>query len=266
MKLPLRLLCLFAAPAALASAPMPFAQQNELVGKYCAVCHSDAAPAGGLSLQHFDAARVPPSLAAMMLSKLTSGTPLGTVRAAASDPAAAALVSRMMRTGAMGASGLPRPDKATVDGLVNALAGESAGADGWSIDSTEPVFQASILREAAASAEAAGSYRFVVSCDPATRAGTMQLAWAPVAVNGTLLASVDRGTPLQLPLAGSEIRGNGSGVAPAVASAALRLPLPARSLRFSGLVPGEAVEFPWDTLPPAARTALAGCFAAGTAR
>src|SRR5437016_2988563 len=41
---------------------MPVAQQNALVQKYCAGCHDDAHRNGGLSLQHFDASQVEPSL------------------------------------------------------------------------------------------------------------------------------------------------------------------------------------------------------------
>ena len=52
-----------ARPAAAADL-MPVAQQNALVQKYCAVCHTDAARNGGLSLEHFDAAQAPPSLMA----------------------------------------------------------------------------------------------------------------------------------------------------------------------------------------------------------
>src|SRR3954454_5123804 len=84
------------------ASPMPVAQQNALVQKYCAVCHTDAARNGGLSLEHFDASQAAPSLAAMMVSKLTSGVSLETARAAASDPGAAALVTRKMKGGAMG--------------------------------------------------------------------------------------------------------------------------------------------------------------------
>jgi hypothetical protein len=45
---------------------MPSAQQNSVVRKYCASCHSDALMYGGLSLEHFDAAHPEPSLAAML--------------------------------------------------------------------------------------------------------------------------------------------------------------------------------------------------------
>src|SRR5216684_9424267 len=79
---------------------MPPAQQNALVRKYCAVCHTDAAKNGGLSLEHFDAAQAPPSLTAMLLSKLTGGVLLKTVRDAPSNASAAALLDRKMGSGA----------------------------------------------------------------------------------------------------------------------------------------------------------------------
>jgi hypothetical protein len=44
-----------AAVLAQATDAMPVARLNELVQRYCAVCHTDAARNGGLSLQHFDA-------------------------------------------------------------------------------------------------------------------------------------------------------------------------------------------------------------------
>jgi len=54
-------------------AAMRAAEQNALVKQYCAVCHTDAAMNGGLSLQHYDAAKRDPTLAAMILSKLNAG-------------------------------------------------------------------------------------------------------------------------------------------------------------------------------------------------
>src|SRR5580704_11379693 len=48
-------------------------QENAVVQKYCGSCHSDALMYGGLSVQHFDAARPDPTLAAMLLSKITNG-------------------------------------------------------------------------------------------------------------------------------------------------------------------------------------------------
>src|SRR5215467_12693957 len=110
--------------------PMPVVQQNALVQKYCAVCHDDVHRNGGLSLQHFDASNVDPSLAAMMVSKL--------------------------KTGAIGAAGLARPDQATEDAFFKALDAESKGADKWTLIHTEepstraPFLTATILQTAPA--------------------------------------------------------------------------------------------------------------------
>src|SRR5262245_47629276 len=93
-----------------AQTSMSVAEQNALVQRYCAVCHEDTRRNGGLSLQHFDAAHVEPSLAMMMVSKLKSG--------------------------AIGAAGLPEPDKGTQDSLLKALTEKSAGGDQWILDRT----------------------------------------------------------------------------------------------------------------------------------
>src|SRR5579872_6892013 len=90
------------AAAAYAGDIMPPAQQTALIQKYCAVCDTDASMNGGLTLEHFDAAKVDPSLAAMLVSKLKGK--------------------------ALGAAGLPLPEKATQDALEAALTAESAGA------------------------------------------------------------------------------------------------------------------------------------------
>src|SRR5215813_6546778 len=109
---------------------IPVSEQNALVAKYCAVCHDDVHRNGGLSLQHFDASNLDPSLAAMMVSKL--------------------------KTGAIGAAGLPRPDQATEDAFLKALDAESRGADKWTLIRTEepstraPFLIATILRTASA--------------------------------------------------------------------------------------------------------------------
>ena len=103
---------------------MPFAEQNELIGKYCAVCHTDAARNGGLSLQHFDAGKVDPSLAAMLVSKL--------------------------RGGAFGAAGLPMPEQATQKALMGALVLASEGSNEWTVSGSQHEVTASVLREVAA--------------------------------------------------------------------------------------------------------------------
>src|SRR4051812_37370415 len=107
---------------------MPAARQNALVQKHCVMCHTDALRYGGLSLDRFDAARPPPSQIAMMLSKLTGGVALKTVIEAPTNPTAAAHVERGVKSGAMGASGVPRPDRETLGALIQAFATESQDA------------------------------------------------------------------------------------------------------------------------------------------
>src|SRR5450432_4212389 len=118
---------LFIISSTLAGDVMPVARQNALVHTYCAVCHTDAARNGRLTLQHFDAADVAPSLAAMLVSKLNGG--------------------------AMGAAGIKRPDQATVTALITALLSRAVDASKWAINRTQDpstsasIVTASILRE-----------------------------------------------------------------------------------------------------------------------
>jgi hypothetical protein len=267
-----------AVPAAWASEAMPVARQNELVQMYCAVCHTDAVRNGGLSLEHFDAARADPSLAAVMVSKLTSGVLLETVKAASYDPAAAALVARKMKGGAMGAAGLPVPDKATIDALIGALTSEATGADRWHVSRSEgaptktPVFTASILRElpSATKPGEASLYRLVLSCNAATRKGEMQLAWAPSPKTGTLSGTVDGNIPFAYKVEGTEHMGNGSQVTAGPAAITLYdsgklaqtpgMVLPRQVLLVRNLFPEESVEFPFGDLTQAARQSLRACF------
>jgi len=265
-------------PIAFASDRMPVAQQNALVQKYCAVCHTDAARNGGLSLEHFDGAQAAPSLAAVMVSKLTSGVLLETVRAAASDPSAAALVARKMKSGAMGAAGISIPDQPTIDGLINALASEATGADKWDVRRTQdpetkaPMLTASILRElpSARDGGVAAVYRLVLACNAATHEGEMQLAWAPVPRSGSLLATVDGKTSFTYKVEGAEKMGNGSQGTTGPAAITLydsrkdsqtpRMMLPAQALGIKDLFPNESVEFPFGELTQTARQSLAACF------
>jgi hypothetical protein len=268
-----------AVPRAFASEPMPVAQQNALVQKYCAVCHTDAARNGGLSLEHFDAGQAAPSLAAMMVSKLTSGVSLETAQAAASDPSAAALVTEKMKSGAMGAAGKPIPDKATIDALINALASEATGAHEWSVNRIQdpatkaPILTASILREqpSASHAGEAAMYRLVLACNVATHEGEMQLAWAPLPKTGTLSATVDGGTALTYKVEGVEKMGNGTEVTAGPAAISLyrsgkdfstsKMQLPMQTLTISNFSPHETVDFPFGNLTPTVRQSFAACFA-----
>ena len=257
---------------------MPSTEQNVLVQKYCAVCHTDAANNGGLSLQHFDAAQAPPSLTAMLLSKLTGGVSLDTLNQARLNPAAAEFVETKVKSGAMGAAGIPVPDKATVEAFIQALAMGSAGATEWAIRrtkasaATNTVIEASILREkpAAAGSGEARAYRVTLACNVATQHGSLQVAWSPLPWRGTLAASVDGRAAVRYRVDGSEKMGNGSlvvtrGIAALVLTDTkyaedAGLPLPAETLTIADLFPDETVVFPFAELPRDARREFEACF------
>jgi hypothetical protein len=257
---------------AAASGAMPASQQNAVVQKYCAVCHNDAHLNGGLSLEHFDAAHADPSVAAMIVSKL-SGLSLEKVGAAQADPAAAATLAGMMKTGAMGAAGIPVPDVTTQQALVIALSAEAAGASEWTVNRT-PLLTASILRQlpSATKAGEAEMYRLTVTCRPDAHEGEMQLAWAPgVPAKGrTVSAVVDGKRPVTYQVEGSEkmfagASGN-SGTGAVILystkeSSGLRLP--EHTLSIDSLFADGTVVFPFDGLGSAVRQELTLCFAGG---
>ena len=280
-----KLLATFALAAALgatltAADPAALDQQNSFVKTHCAVCHNDRANNGGLSLERFDAAVAAPSLAAMMLSKITSGTSLATVHAAAHDPAAAAVLDTGLKNGAAGAAGIGVPDKSTVDGLVAAFAAQSAGATKWTVERANhrstgaELVTASIVRELPARAAAgqppidAPMYRLVLTCNAATREGAMQLAWSPLPKRGTLSVALDGKPPAAYMVEGTERMGNGTASTSGPAAFVIarfggrssRIELPKRTLTATGLFAGETVTFPFDELAKPAREALSGCF------
>jgi hypothetical protein len=259
----LLLFVLAAVPAMSAELSMPADRQNALVEKYCAVCHTDPSSNGGLSLRGFDAAQAPPSLLAMMLSKLTGGVPLAVARQASSDAAAAALVEKRMKSGAMGASGLPIPDKAIIESLIHAFAVESAGATEWNVERHGETLTASTAREALSpyNSDEAEVYRVIASCKQSTRDGFMQLSWSPIPHGGVLAVSVDGARATQFSVEESEKKGYGNEI-PFQGLASLALtnqPLPASSLTID-LFLAQTVRFSFANLPADARRALSPCF------
>ena len=196
--------------AAAAADNMSPAQQNTLVRKYCAVCHTDAANNGGLSLERYDAARRDPALAAMLLSKL--------------------------RNGAMGAAGLGIPDKDTRDAWVAATAAQAADAQNWTVIRSErptssgSMLTASIVRNVPPRARETDAplYRLIVRCDGASDQGELQLAWSPAPqTDRAFFVSVDGQPAISHTLTGQEKMGNGSAGTSGRASAILQAPLPA---------------------------------------
>jgi len=280
-----KLLTTFAIIAALgatltAADPAALDQQNTFVKTHCAVCHTDRANNGGLSLEGFDASIAPPSLAAMMLSKITSGTALATVHAASRDAVAAAALKRGLGKGAVNASGLGAPAPDVVDGLVAAFTAQSAHADKWSVERLKhrptgaEIVTASIVRELPSAAAAdrgdteAAMYRLVLTCNAASGEGAMQLAWSPVPKRGTLAVAVDGKPATSYTVDGTERMGNGTSATTGPAAYVIarfgggtsRIELPKRTLTATGLFAGETVTFPFDELAKPARQALSGCF------
>src|SRR6185312_3198963 len=184
-------------------------QQTALVVKYCAVCHTDAHLNGGISFEHFDAAHADPGVAAMLVSKITNGAPLNLTIATLHDSEANATVVKMMKTGAMGAAGIPVPDRATQDSLVSALSSEATGAAAWRIDRTADARVAASILQQVPSATAAGvvdSYRLIVTCNPETHQGDMELTWAPGSSKqgSPMTIAVDGKTPFPYKAEGTE--------------------------------------------------------------
>jgi hypothetical protein len=257
---------LIAASPAMASDAMPAAQQNALIQKYCAVCHTDAHLNGGLSLEHFDAAHPDPGVAAMLLSKLTSGLSLEKVRKVESDPDAAAMLAAKMKTGAMGAAGLPVPDRGTQNALVAALSAETAGASAWTVNRRGQVLTAGIAREVRSATNAADAdmYRLTLTCDPDTHKGEMLLSWAPgvPAKNRAMSVAVDAGAPVTYTIEPGEKMFTGasgtSGTGAIILSKSKSLPK--QNVTVINLFPDETVVFPFMGLDGTVRGALAACF------
>jgi hypothetical protein len=229
--------------SALASSAMPVAQQNTLVQTYCAVCHNDAHLNGGLSLEHFDAAQPDPGLAAMLVSKLKGK--------------------------AMGAAGIPLPDRATQDALLSALSSEAAGASGWNVIRT-PILTASVVQGALSAANGGEPdlYRLTLTCNADTHEGEMQLAWSPGVPSPDRVMSfaVDEKAPLTYKVESGEKMFKGASGDSGTGAIILypAIPLPAQTLTISNLFSDETVVFPFGGLTQPVRKALSTCFTGGS--
>lgn len=230
--------------AAAAAGDLASAEQNALVKKYCAVCHTDRAANGGLSLEHYNASRPDPQLAAMILSKL--------------------------RNGAMGAAGLGVPDPDTQAAWVATTVRQSAGADNWTVNRSEPsashasIVTSSIVRTLPLRTGQTNApvYRLTLACNAATHEGTILLTWSPEPqTNRTFSVSADGQPGIPHELTGQEKMGNGSSGVSGRASAMLHVGQPAKSLTVSNLFPAETVVFPIDALDQQARQELTACSA-----
>jgi hypothetical protein len=225
-------------------AAMPAPEQNALVKKYCAVCHTDAARNGGLSLEHYDAAKRDPGLAAMILSKLNNG--------------------------AMGAAGIGVPDKPAQQAWLDSTREQAAGAAEWFVNREQGLVSAGRVREVRPRTPGSTDipvYRLAISCRRADGSGEMALTWSPQPQTGrTLTVSVDGENPIEYKVDGKESMGNGGSGQSGHASIVLssrndrRLSLAKRSLIVRNLFPDETVEFSFTDLDQSTRSDLQVCF------
>jgi hypothetical protein len=255
--------CLCSSGVSNAAELMGAAQETAVVHKYCGSCHSDALMYGGLSVQHFDAARPDPTLTAMLLSKITNGHTPKDVSAADSPE-----VLKMMKASAMGAGDQGVPDEKSQVMFSRTLALQSAGAYDWNItrentgaSAADRTLVASILREKP-SLKYPGvtdSYRLIVRCRMDTRQGEIKVAWAnaPAGEGQMMSVAVDSAEAFQHKVEGGRAQGNGNN---GPGATVLRIPLPTQSLTVSNLFGDGNLVFPFSALSPAARRDLAVCF------
>jgi hypothetical protein len=232
---------------------MPVGQQNELVQKRCALCHSGANPKGGLLLEHFDAAVPDPAVARMMLIKIA-------------------------KDGAISAAGAPVPDDTTREGLVSALsaAADRAPSDGWRVDlGGDPkgghnIVTASILQAASATDAQSAVYELSVRCGGRTHRGELTLATysrkgpdVPM-TDRALSPASDGSVRFTYKVDANPDESAWLYVARNNTSAPMALmPIPAQTLTISNLFSGESVSFPFDRLSPIVRRQLATCVPGG---
>jgi hypothetical protein len=247
---------------------MPVPQQNAVLQKYCGVCHSDALMYGGLSVEHVDAAHPDPTVAAMLVSKLTSGLTPKDIEAATHGPDPDTKTMALLH-GAMGASG-SMPDEATQIAFGRALSAQAGGAEewhSWRSDKPAPILTADIVRQIA-STKFPGKvdmYRLILTCRVDTHEGEIKLAWA----NGVpeegqpITVAVDGNLPFTHKAEGGKKQGNGAGGPGATIlypDPNVKLSLPAQTLTVSNLFPNETVVFPFADLSATVRRDLSGCF------
>jgi hypothetical protein len=180
------------------------------------------------------------------------------------------MILSKLNNGAMGAAGNGVPEKATQMAWLETTREQSAGAGEWFVNQEHDSWSASMVREVPPrkpDSTDAPVYRLLMTCNPSSGTGEIQLAWSPQPQTGrTISISVDGNAPLEYQIKGKESMGNGATVQSGRASIVLSrgrregLPLAKESLAVRDLFPGETVAFSFTALDPNARLQLNRCF------
>lgn len=192
------------------------AQQNEMMQKYCVMCHLDSAMNGGLSLEHFDAATVSPALAAILANKFTTGVPLEEILQAEIDPLTIEAIEAGKKMGApsvMNIAGLPLPGESEINGFIVAMATKGQYANQWHVLQDGENITADVVRVTAIPGIEASrelGFRLSLTCDKQNKEGEILLSWSPAPRHGELEAIVDGHAPLTFVLDHEEPMANGA--------------------------------------------------------
>lgn len=255
---------------------IPTDQQSEMMAKYCVICHMDEVNNGGLSLEHFDASLVSPALAAILVSKFTTGVPLSEILKPEMTLATVQAIEEGKKQGApsvMGLAGLPLPTEGEVNGFILAMASRTQRANQWHVSRDGDVINADIALVTPLPERWQGReliYRLALSCDVTSGEGSNIISWSPIPVNGTLEVIVDDGEIKKFILDQQESMANGSPGISSPSSVVLSgmgksdkhptLGMPKNKLQIKGPLLTGQVEFTFNTLSQEDREKLALCF------
>jgi hypothetical protein len=223
------------------SVELTVSQQDALIKKYCVVCHNDVLLVGGMSLEHVDPANPDPAIAGMMAGKIDGG--------------------------AMGASGVDKPDRALGVALSRALRAKSTGAEastgGWAMRVDPLVATIKVKGTSTANSQPPGTYTLSMTCSKNSAMSSHVLL--SVSHPSTMHLTADR----PMPEAGSlsfAYEVDGAATPQTSDRANFVLPLPERTLTIRNLFPGESVTFPFDGLNPEFRRIFSTCLPGTTER
>jgi len=259
---------MLAASPAFADGTLTAETQNNLQTLYCVACHDTRQMQGGLDLSSFDSAKPDAAIAYMMASKL--------------------------RSGAIGAAGIPIPDEATNDAWLAALVEQgktmTEETHGWTFSlgsdpaKHKPLVIASTTQEVPSTEGGTRVYQLTLTCHmDDTRGANMELAvfhkdgpQSPAEVSaitlfrfsGAMSYEIDGKAKEGFFYPWQDNRFYAS--LKKVTYADLGVPqfpvaLPERSLAIHDLFPGETVAFSFDGWSKTVRGIMSVCFSGGAA-